>query len=50
NNPWKAVSFCYQDLLPQNPPKWMMKNFILITHNIHSLLYKQMACTNFHNH
>ena len=50
DNPWKAVSFCYQDPLPQNPPKWMTKKFVLVTRNIRSLLHEQIACTDFHGH
>ena len=50
DNPWRSVTFCYQGCLPENPPKWMTEDFILVTHNICSVLCEQIACTDFDGH
>ena len=47
DNPWKTVSFRYQGPLPENPPKWMLEGFVLVTRDIQHLLHEQIACTDF---
>jgi len=50
NNPWKSVPFYYKGPMPDKPSKWMTEKYMLVTHNIHHLLYEQIACTNFDGH
>jgi len=50
DNPWKTVSFRYQGTLPDNPPKWMTEDFVLVTRNLRHLLHEQIACPDFDGH
>jgi hypothetical protein len=50
NNPWKSVPFHYTGPKPKTPPKWMTKEYVLVTRNICHLLYEQIACTDFDGH
>jgi Plavaka transposase len=50
NNPWKSVPFHYTGPKPKTPPKWMTKEYVLVTRNIRHLLYEQIACTDFDGH
>jgi hypothetical protein len=50
DNPWKTIPFRYQGPLPEDPPKWMAEDFLLVTRDIRHLLHEQIACTDFDGH